>query len=194
MELPMSLSDVALCSRALLKIGAHTIQSFYDDRIEAEIALALYQPTRDALLSAYPWRFATTQTSLPRLQNPPHADYPFAFQLPADLLRVLSAGSGTHSDGLAYRIVGNTLQTHSDIVSLNYIFRPTETETPPFFEQVLIAQLAAEFCLPLTENASRADLMFKIASQSFERAKRLDAYQDTPKALMHFNLLDARNA
>lgn len=190
----MPLSDVALCSRALLKIGAHPLQSFYDDRIEAEIALALYQPTRDALLSAYPWRFATTQTSLPRLHNPPQADYPYAFQLPANLLRVLSAGHGAHSDGLAYRIVGNTIQTTRGSISLNYIYRPDESETPPFFEQVLIAQLAAEFCLPLTENVSRAEMMFKIASQAFERAKRLDAYQDTPKALMHFNLLDARQS
>lgn len=190
----MPLSDVALCSRALLKIGAHPIQSFYDDRIEAEIALALYQPTRDALLSAYPWRFATTQTSLPRLQTSPQADYPYAFQLPADLLRVLSAGAGQNSDGIAYRIVGNTLQTSHDTIALNYIYRPDESATPPFFEQVLIAQLAAEFCLPLTENASRADMLFRIATQSFDNAKKLDAYQDTPKALLHFNLLDARQS
>ncbi|HEY1097044.1 MAG TPA: hypothetical protein VGF14_07370 [Alphaproteobacteria bacterium] len=190
----MALSDVAICSRALLKIGAHPIQSFYDDRIEAEIALALYQPTRDALLSAYPWRFATTQITLPRLLDAPQADFSYAFQLPNDFLRILSAGSNGQSDGLVYRIVRNTLQTDSEAVMLNYIFRPDEAEAPPFFEQVLIAQLAAEFCLPLTENSSRADTLYKIANQSFDRAKKIDAYQDTPKALIDFNLIDARNA
>ena len=190
----MALSDVAVCARALLKIGAQPIQSFYDDRVEAEIALALYQPVRDALLSAYPWRFATTQVPLARLAQAPLADYPYAFQLPPDFLRALSAGSNGSSTGIAFRITQNTLQTHAETVTLNYIFRPADGDAPPFFEHVLIAQLAAEFCLPLTESSSRADMLHRLAQKAFEDAKRLDAYQDTPKALLDFNLIDARGA
>jgi hypothetical protein len=190
----MALSDVALCARALLKIGAQPIQSFYDDLAEAEIALALYQPTRDALLSAYPWRFATTQVTLPRLQDAPLADFSYAFQLPNDFLRALSAGSNGNSNGLIFRIARNTLQTDSETAVLNYIFRPAEGDLPPFFEYILIARLAAEFCLPLTESSSRAEVLLRIADREFDKAKRLDAYQDTPKALLDFNLIDARGA
>lgn len=51
----MALSDVALCSRALIKIGAAPITSFDDENAEGEIAGALYPQVRDALLSAYAW-------------------------------------------------------------------------------------------------------------------------------------------
>jgi hypothetical protein len=83
----MALNDVALCSRALIKIGAAPITSFSDGTAESEIAGALFAPTRDALLSAYPWGFATGQVSLVLLDTPPMADYSHAFQLPADFLR-----------------------------------------------------------------------------------------------------------
>ena len=55
----MALSAVALAGRALLKIGAAAIQSFEEKSAEAEVAGALYAPVRDALLSSYPWSFAT---------------------------------------------------------------------------------------------------------------------------------------
>ncbi len=190
----MALSDVAICARALLKIGAQPIQSFYDDSAEAEMALAFYQPVRDALLSSYPWRFATMQITLPQLVAATLADFSYAYQLPNNFLRALSAGSGANSDGLVYRIAKDTLQTNSATVILNYIFRPLEGDLPPFFEYVLMSQLAAEFCLPLTESASRAEVLLRLAGTEFDKAKRLDAYQDTPKALLDFSLIDARNA
>jgi hypothetical protein len=55
-----------------------------------------------------------------------------------------------------------------------------------------VARLAAEFCLPLTENTSRADLLNRTAEQELMRAKRVDAQQDTPNALQDFSLINAR--
>ncbi len=184
----MPLSPVALCNRALLKIGAQPIQSFYDDRVEADLALSFFESTRDALLSAYPWRFAVTQMALPRLAVNPLADYQYAYQLPGDCLRVLSLG------GINYRRVGNTLHSNADVPIMDYIFRPDDEMAPAYFEQILIARLAAEFCLPLTENTSRAEMLFRLAENEFERAKRIDAQQDTPRALEDFNLINVRQS
>lgn len=190
----MPLSPVALCSRALLKIGSKPIQSFYDDRAEADIALAFFEPTRDALLSAYPWRFAVAQMTLPRLNQTPIADYPYAYQLPSDCLRVLSVGQGNASRGVTYRRVGNTLLCHAEDITIDYIFRPDDEIAPAYFEQALMVRLAAEFCLPLTENVSRAEMLYRLADTEFERAKRIDAQQDTPRALDDFSLLNARDS
>lgn len=188
----MSLSPVALCARALMKIGAQPIQSFYDDRIEAEIALALFAPTRDALLSAYPWRFAVAQVSLPQLQDAPLADFDAAFQLPADCLRILSVGQGGSSAGIVFRRIGDTIHASCETALLTYIFRPDDETAPAYFEQALINKLAAEFCLPLTENTARAELLYRLADQDFERAKRIDAQQDTPRVLDDYNLVTVR--
>ena len=188
----MALNDVALCSRALIRIGASPITGFDDGTAESEIAGALYAPVRDALLSAYPWTFASGQVALTQLGTDPTADYSFAFGLPNDYLRAISAGSGTKGRGLNYRIARGELHTNASAVVLSYIFRPDEAEFPPYFDQALIARLSAEFTIPVTESTSRAEAHFRIAENEFQRARQIDAQQDTPNKIESFTLVDVR--
>ena len=188
----MAQSAISLCSKALVKLGAKAIVSFNENTAEAEVALQLYEPIRDALLSMYPWRFATAQTFLVRLVTAPKADYTYAYQLPSDFLRVLSAGSGSQGRGLNYRIYEKTLQTNAQDVVLTYIFQPLEANYPPFFDQLLINTLAAEFCLPLTESTSRSEFLTKQAEKNLEQAKLIDSQQVIPPAIMDFPLIGVR--
>jgi hypothetical protein len=188
---PMALSALALCSRALLKIGAQPISSLDEGTAEAEVAANLYPGTRDALLSCHPWSFATGQMELNRLDAVPVADMANAFQLPADLLRVISAGSG-RGRGIAYRIQEGRLHANPVQVVLTYVFRPADGEFPPFFAAVLVAKLAAEFCLPLTENTSRAEMLHRLADAELRQARLADSQQQTPKGIEDFPLLDVR--
>jgi len=188
----MALSSIALCSRALLKTGCRSITSFDDGSAEAEVAGNLYEPIRDALLSSNAWSFATGQVTLPQLEAAPVADFDYAYQLPADFLRALSAGAG-RGHGLDYRIHERRLHTNASEVVLTYIFRPLESEFPPFFDQMVIARLAAEFCIPLTDSTSRSEALLKIAESEFKRAKMIDAMQDTPQALEDYTLVGVRS-
>ena len=189
----MALSDIALASRALIRLGAAPITSFEDDTAQAEIAGALYSPARDALLSSYAWNFATTQAELNKLSEPPLADYQNAFQLPNDFLRVLSAGYGPKSRGILYRLHQDQLHTDAQTVLMSYVFRPDEANFPAYFDQALIARLAAEFTIPVTENTSRAEVMYKLADDEFKKARQIDAQQDTPGRIEGFNLTDIRH-
>lgn len=189
----MALSSIALCSRALLKIGASSIASFDEGTAEAEVAANLYPSIRDAVLSAHPWNFATGQTVLPRLSAVPVADYAYAFQLPSDFLRGLSAGLPGRGRGLAYRIAERRLHADVPELVLTYIFRPAETDFPPFFDQVLIARLSAEFCIPLTESSTRAQNLFDLAQKEFDRAKVVDSQQETPTPIEDFTLTEVRS-
>lgn len=189
----MALNDVALCSRALIRIGAAPITSFTDGTAESEIAGALYGPVRDALLSAYPWSFASGQVALNKLMTDPVADYSCAFGLPTDYLRALSAGTGTRGRGLNYRIARGQLHTDAEAVVLTYVFRPEEEEFPPYFDQALIARLSAEFTIPITESTSRAEAHFRIAEGEYERARQIDAQQDTPGKIEDFSLIKVRS-
>ncbi|EKV27059.1 hypothetical protein C882_1988 [Caenispirillum salinarum AK4] len=188
----MALTAIALCSRALLKIGATGIASFDEGTAEAEVAANLYPSLRDALLSSHPWNFATAQSALPRMAAVPAADFANAFQLPPGFLRALSAGAGASGRGLRYRIHERRLHTDADAVTLTYVFRPGEEAFPAFFDQALIMRLAAEFCLPLTESTSRAELLHKLAEEEIRRARLIDAQEDTPAAIQDFSLIEAR--
>lgn len=188
----MALSAIALSARALIKLGARAISSFEDGTVEAEVAANLYPSVRDALLSCHPWRFATAQARLARLEAAPVADLPHAFQLPAGFLRALSAGTGARGRGVAYRIAERQLHASHDEIWLTYLFRPPEAAFPPFFDQTLIARLAAELCLPVTESASRAELLHRLAEEELRRARLIDSQQDGPRAIDHFPLIEAR--
>lgn len=188
----MALTAIALCSRALLKIGATGIASFDEGTAEAEVAANLYPSTRDALLSGHAWNFAVAQSRLGRLAAAPVADFAHAFQLPADFLRALSAGGEGSGRGLRYRIHERRLHADAEAVTLTYVFRPAEEAFPPFFDQALILRLAAEFCLPLTESTSRAELLHKLAEDELRRARLIDAQEETPQAFDHFPLIEAR--
>ncbi len=188
----MSLSAITLSSRALIKIGARSISSFDDGSTEAEVAASLYPGVRDAVLSAHPWTFATAQADLPRLSGVPVADYPYAFELPPDFLRALSAGGSGRGRGVGYRIAESRLHAPSENMTLTYIFRAAESTFPAFFASALVARLAAEFCLPLTEVSSRGEALQRQAELELRAARLIDSQQDTPRGIEDFSLIAAR--
>ena len=98
-------------------------------------------------------------------------------------------GSGR---GLSYRLLEDRLHCDSEQVTLSYIFRPDETALPPFFASALAARLAAELCVPLTENTSRAQMLFAQAEAELRAARLADSQQATPRAIEHFPLIAGR--
>jgi hypothetical protein len=188
----MAGSALALCSQALIRLGAAPISSFDEEATEAIVAQRLYPISLDALLSSHPWNFAITQRSLARLSTPPVADFDYAFQLPENCLRVISAGTSHRGYGLDYRLQGNTLATSSETVILTYICRTHETLFPPFFCFALVSRLAADFCLPLTDNLSRWKALQHAADQELRRAKLLDTQQETTAAFDFSGLVEER--
>lgn len=188
----MATTALSLCSQALVKIGANGIVSFNENTAEAEVASYLYSSVRDALLSSYPWRFATTQSQLVRFATTPQTDYQYSFALPKDFLRALSLGTVYKGYGTDYRICENELQTNQKDVILTYIFRPQEEMFPAFFAEALVSKLAAEFCLPLTESTSRAEYLNKRAQTDISSARLIDAQQAMPKVIDDFSLIGVR--
>ena len=188
----MALSSIELCSSALIKIGANGISSFEDGTAEARIAASLYPLIRDGLLCAHPWSFATAKAELTRLVDDPLTDFAYAFELPAGFLKAISAGAGGRGRGLRYQIIGRQLHADADEVTLTYVFQVGEEDFPAYFAPVLVTRLAAEFCIPLTENTSRADSLHAQAQQELKLARLVDSQQDTPSRVEDFTLIRAR--
>ncbi len=82
-------------------------------------------------------------------------------------------------------------RTPSDVL-LTYQRRAPESEFPAHFAQVLIARLAAELCIPLTESPQRSELLLRLAAAELQLAKLLDSQQATPPVLDDFSLIRAR--
>lgn len=190
----MALSDVALCARALIMIGAAPISSFEEDSSEAEIARMLYPTLRDGMLASYPWRFAAKGMWLSKLANEgadPAADGMMQFALPRDFVRLLSL-EGNGGKITRFELRGRVVLCASDSAYLGYVARLEEGSFPPWFDLALITRLAAEFCLPLTESSTRAEYLFKRSEDQFKQARLADAQQSTPHAIDDFSLISAR--
>ena len=185
----MALTAVQIASQALVRLGALPISGFAEATLEARTAAALYPTLRDALLAGHAWRFATAEGELSPAEDAPLAGFARAFRLPAGFLNALAVGEGREA---GWRIAGGRLHAHTAPLRLAYIFRPDEAEFPPWFADALAARLAAAFCLPVTENASRAEALQRLAEAALRRARRTDALQDPARAPLRFPLIEAR--
>lgn len=188
----MPLSNVELCSAALVKLGAESISSFNDGTTEADIAKTLYDIIRDGLLGTHPWSFATAHAELVQLPTTPLTEFGYAFELPADFIKALSAGDECRGRGAIYQVIGREVHTNYEDITLSYIKRADEADFPTYFISALVNRLAAEFCLPLTENSSRSELLYKLADTELKLAKLVDSQQDTPPRVEDFTLIEAR--
>ncbi|MCC9623934.1 hypothetical protein LPB41_19825 [Thalassospira sp. MA62] len=194
----MALSDVALCARALVMIGAAPIASFEEDSAEAEIARLIYPTVRDGMLAGYPWRFAARGMWLAKiyeggdLDGRKDHDGRSLFALPRDFIRLLALENGT-APIARFELRDQAVLCDADQAFLTYVARLGEGRFPAWFDLALISRLAAEFCLPLTESSTRAEYLFKRADDQFRDARLADAQQSTPHAIEDFSLISARN-
>lgn len=188
----MPTSAVDLCAAALLKVGARPIDSLDAETVEAACARRLYPMVRDALFCAHPWSFTMAQAHLSPEAAVPVADHAFGFALPADHLRTVSIGARGSGRGLAYRIQGSRLLCDADAVTLTYQRRVDEAELPAFFLPLLVSRVAAELCVPLTENTSRMAELLRLAEAELRMARLIDSQQATPRQIDDFTLIEAR--
>ena len=137
---------------------------------------------------------ATAHARLARLALEPTTEFAFAYQLPLDFLRALSAGDEVRGRGMVYQIVNRQLHSDAEEVVLRYLFRPSEGDFPAFFVSARVARLAAEFCLPLTENSTRAERLVALADDELRMARLVDSQQATPGKVEDFTLIQARLA
>ena len=180
---------ISICSAALLMLGADEITSFDETSREAKLCASLYPTTRDELLQSYPWRFALGQATLGQLTSNPLFGYQYAYQLPADTLRVIAV-----EDGAPYRLYENRLYCDSPAVRIVYLFRPTEERLPAFFVRTLELKMAEILAVALHEDLNKSRMMEQKARDQMVRARSTDAQQQTPAEPMfgNFSLVTAR--
>jgi hypothetical protein len=185
------LSDLDLVNAALVKLGALPIRSFDDADASAGVAAALYPVVAEATLTAHPWSFTLKRARLGPLDGAPLADFGARFPLPADFLRAIYVDDRGSSP--RYAIVAGELHTDARDVVLTYQFRPGEDVFPPFFRAALVAKLAAELCIPVTESTARAEALDRLAERELERAWSIDRAQETPPLVGDDSLVRVRS-
>ena len=173
--MPSSLSDIDIINRALAKIGDQRITSRGDNNNRARLMDGLYDGMRDELLRECPWNFATKRTTLSANPTAPIYEWATAFDIPADLLYMVST-----EGKIAYRLEGNQiLANQANSLKITYIRRVTDpTEFDTGFAESLASKLAYEGASNITADNALQDRLFNAYNLTLLRAKKFDGQED----------------
>ena len=196
-------SETAICNMALSRIGHNIpiVDILSDTTTAGDLSRLFYEPTRDMLLRMHPWNFAIKRAELAADATAPSFEYGYAFPLPNDCLRVIrtsweATGWSNRdeavrvfwdSNSIPYRIERHSngataLLCNEDSVSIEYISRITDTSRfDPMFTDVLVARLAAEFAMPLADNAALAKNAWDVYGAKIAEARVMDAQEGSPR-------------
>lgn len=182
-----------ICSQALALVGVGAIASFDDGTTESAVAGQLYEPTVEAQIASYPWRFATVQEVLVPLLTAPEGRWARAYALPSDCLTVNALTladqpvSYDRYENMVYCDLGA-----DDQPVVDYTYRALESLWPPYFVAALRFELAGLFAGAIPRNDELARLYAERAEIGWRRAKHADAKQQTTRRVRASRLLTFR--
>ena len=177
-------SPVAVCSRALILVGAEPITSFDDGNNEALIASNMYEDVARSSLLNTRWRFSTNQAVLNRLSDAPTGRFDAAYQLPSGWL--MTHVVTVNDTPIEYQTYGDKLfcnEAASSELVLDFTYRADEQGWPSYFTIAVEYELASVFAVSLARDQSLAQLMSQQAATSMMRARNLDAQQQSTRKL-----------
>lgn len=196
-------SDISICANALVRLGQAPISSFTEGEIGETCGL-IYPDFVRSVISSYPWRFSMDKVQLARLSASPVNVYQYAFQLPSNLLN-LRAVYNSSSTGVSpvydFTRQGDTILTNYAELWIDYQKEVDEEDFPPYFTEFLILALAAKLAIATTDQVELAQYYEGLAYGSpsdnrnggeFGRAKKLDAMQQPPSAVIPNDIIAAR--
>lgn len=194
-------NSVAICSLALAQLGQAPITSLLDpETAQEQLCAQHYDIARRALLSDSEWSFATFRFVSSQVNNPPepneHWGFGYVHALPGDTLRVLEVRRNPRQDTrneTQWQVEGNNIITDADTIYVRAIKDITDASRfTPQFITALVPRLAAELCIPITQNMELHASLSALALAKRNEAANVDSMQGRTRALRATNLTTRR--
>lgn len=193
----MAVSKVSICNLALSWLAGNLITSLDDETIEAQLCSANYDLSRDSVLEAMAWTFATKRYYLTPEVDAPQWGYPHQFTIPAEVITVLEVTQNPSvpngANDLDWRREGHYIVCDSTEIYIKAIYRVVDPiRFPPNFIQALAARIATEIAIPLTESMDMMRAMEGKYKDRLYTAAGTDGLQGTNDVLVSRVLTQAR--
>lgn len=184
-------SDVSICSNALLQNGDDPIDSFGVNNNRTRLVANLFATKRDKVLRAHPWNCATKRVILSPDEEKPPFDWAFQTQLPDDCLRVVTVGLAESPDD--WEVSGRKVLTDTNLIRLKYIWR---NDNPATWDSLLIEVMTQVMVIaltfPITHSTSKEELENALIRDMLKSARAVDGQENPPETLGDFLLLQSR--
>ena len=194
------ISDVGICNLALARVGAEKITDLSEGSPAALDCARLYEPLRDALLAAHPWRFAEAHQALALMADAAPAGWTYAYALPADCLAARAVVDGQTgiterpSPPVPFAVSGATVLTDQVGAVLIYTRRATDpVRFDPLFTDALATKLAADLAMARRLDRLIRDQMVRDHQLIMAQARLADALAGTVETAHTPDWLQARS-
>ncbi|UPY96262.1 MULTISPECIES: hypothetical protein [Pectobacterium] len=170
-------SEIEICNIALSRLGiSRSINSLTEQSKEAGACSLHYEPARDAVLSDFPWSFATKRVALADLNSAP-SDWQYAYRYPTDCMRVIEIMTpGTRTPTACQRIeyatgsdadgTGKLIYTDEPNAWLKYVGKVIDTNMfDAIFRDALAWRMAGEMAMQLGGNANLGQFAMQMYGQ-----------------------------
>jgi len=188
-------SEVSICNQALSWLAQKPIISLDQASTQAEWMRNNYPFIRDALLESRKWTFAKVRATSTTADLD---DWGIEFKHPAPMgwLKICSVFDSPYQDQnqVPWRLEGNYIITGVGTIYLTGILRGTDTGSfSPCFVQALAARLAADACIPMTENRQLQSDLWTLSVEKLREAAAVDGMQGTNDKIRSSSLTDVRS-
>lgn len=175
-------SDVGIVNRGLQKLGASRITALSDNSVNARAASVAFEPLRQALLRAHPWKFAITRVQLAADATAPIFGKENYFTLPSDFLAIAPPDGDFNPNSKDWEIEGRKLVTNDSApLDLKYIKDVTDpNDMDPLFREALSSLIAYELCEEITQSNTKKAGLLQDKKDAIAEARRRNAIQSRP--------------
>ncbi len=171
-------SVVDICNSALAAVGSKAIVSLSDNSERARILQTTYNSDRLSLLRMHPWNFATKQATLPLLDGVTPFEFTYAYELPADCLRLIRVYQALSR----YEVLGRAVYTNDSQMRVYYVSDVTDSsQFDTVFVECLVLKIASDIAYSITQNLTLADQLTKEYETRFRQAKQYGAQEGFPR-------------
>lgn len=172
MSFKVAISDVLIWNEALALLPAEPVTNIGEQSLEARECRRFYKPVVAEMLETHHWGLATKRGVLAGIANDRPEEWGFAYAKPADMafpVKMLPFDGGVYQgwflrDGAYWALsgrklfqqVGGTIYSSIEAASLEYTsFGITEADFTNLFKRIVVLELAARICQPVTKSGTR---------------------------------------
>lgn len=172
-------TDTDLANAALGHLGEMPISSIDDltskpARVCREFRVAALRET----LRMGRWNSATKRATLARVATTPSDAYPYAYQLPADLVRLLEVnGESAGAADEFMEIEGARLVVATEAVVIRYVAEVPIGQCDALLQNAVALRLAAKVAFSLTGKADMGVMMTQLFGKALAEARQSDAQE-----------------
>ena len=204
-------TNVTVCNKALLFLGAEPITSFTDGTPGANACANIYEDTKKMTLAMYRWSFTIAKQQLARDVDTPNSEWTYQYLLPNDILNAVpeavrttsSPGGQLFKNWEMAQSAGqySVLMTDATEIHIDYQRLVGDGNMPSYFIQLLGYQMAWHLAEVMTDQTTKAEYWRTIALGTatenfrggyFRQAASIDSGGQTPSIVGDYLLTDIR--